>query len=263
MLLAIDIGNSNIVLGIFKEHGLIKTLRFQTKSANYSNSLYSLRKIGIKNIIISSVVPHATKKIKKNIYELFSIKPLVLGEDITVPIKNLYKNPKEVGQDRLVNSFAASILYGYPSITIDFGTAITFDVVSKKGSYIGGLIFPGLELSLEALSLKAALLPKIKLQKPKGLIGKKTIESMRSGIYYGIGSLCDGIVEKINKSFGQKLKVIATGGHSEEIKNYCRSITKVDMDLTLRGIKLIFDKIHQNSLKNINFPHISSHNVLK
>ncbi len=253
MLLAIDIGNSNIVFGVFKNNELSLTFRFETKHPSYKKSILSFLKINrlkkdlIKNIIISSVVPEASERLQKDIYNIFHIKPLVLGKNVLVPIKNLYKKPKEVGQDRLVNSFAAKTLYGTPSITIDLGTAITFDVISKKGEYLGGLIFPGLELSMEALSLKAALLPRITLRKPKNLVGKETAESMRSGIYYGIGSLCDGIIEKLNNKFNTRFKVIATGGHSREIANFCELIDKVDMDLTLKGLNLIFNEIYQNN----------------
>lgn len=250
MLLAIDIGNTNIVLGIFKKNSLIATYRIETKNLSYAKGIKAFLKLHniaprqILNIIISSVAPSATKRIKKNIRQIFKLKPIVLGEyGNIVPIKNLYKYPKEVGQDRLVNSFATKTLYGYPSITIDFGTAITFDIVSKKGEYIGGLIFPGLEISLEALSKKAALLPKIKLEGPLGLIGKTTVESMRSGVYYGTGALCDGIIERLNKYFGFKFKVIATGGHSKNILKFCKLIDKVDIDLTLKGLNMIFSKI--------------------
>lgn len=248
MLLAIDIGNSNIVFGIFKGKTLIKTCQFQTKYPNYSKNIIPLKKSGIKNIIISSVVPSATKKLKRSLKKILKIDPIILGRGkYIVPIKNLYKNPKEVGQDRLVNSFAAKNIYGYPIIVVDFGTAITFDIVSKKGEYLGGLIFPGLELSLKTLSQNAALLPKIKLQKPKKLIGNTTVESMRSGVYHGTAALCDGVIEKLNKLLKQNFKVASTGGHSEKIAKFCKNIDKVDSNLTLKGLRLIFNKIYQNS----------------
>jgi type III pantothenate kinase len=172
----------------------------------------------------------------------FNIKPLVLGKDIIVPIKNLYKKPKQVGQDRLVNAYACLKLYGKPAIIVDFGTATTFDYLDKNGTYQGGLITPGIGISLQALAENTALLPKIKLKKPKGLIGKDTVESIRSGIFYSMAAVCDGIIEKIKDKYGSKVKVVATGGLSNFFSPYCKYIDIIDKDLTLKGIHLISTK---------------------
>ena len=135
---------------------------------------------------------------------------------------------------------AVKELYGCPSIVIDFGTAITFDVISKKGEYLGGLIFPGIETSLNALSQKAALLPKIKVAPPKGLIGRDTVDSMRSGVFYGTGALCDGVIAKLKSKYGP-MKVIATGGHAALMAKYSTAIDRINPDLTLLGLKIIYN----------------------
>jgi len=143
-----------------------------------------------------------------------------------------------VGEDRLVNAFAAREIYGAPAVVIDFGTAVTFDCVSRKGAYLGGLIMPGIEISLEGLYEKTALLPKIRLAKSSSAIGRTTRDSMRSGILFGFGSACDGLVAKYRKLLGAPLKVIATGGSSSIVRQYTGSIDAVDEDLTLKGIRL-------------------------
>ena len=239
MLLAMDIGNTSIAFGIFKGKRLVKAWKISTQGV-FSKTTIKLPK-NIKMAIISSVVPKATPIIKKAIAKKYKIRPLVLGENIKAPIKNLYRKPKQVGQDRLVDAVAAKELYGYPAIVIDFGTAITFDVISKKGEYLGGLIFPGIETSLNALSQKAALLPKIKVAPPEGLIGRDTVDSMRSGVFYGTGALCDGVIAKLKAKYGP-MKVIATGGHAALMAKFTESIRKVNPNLTLEGLQIISKK---------------------
>lgn len=239
MLLTIDIGNTSIAFGIFQGRKLKSAWKVSTQAA-LSNKPIRLPK-DIDAAIISSVVPKATPIIKKVVAKKYKFRPLVLGENIKTPIKNLYRESKQVGQDRLVNAVAAKELYGYPVIVVDFGTAITFDVVSKKGEYLGGIIVPGIEISLEVLSTKAALLPRIKLSPPKELLGRDTVSSMKSGIFYGFGSLCDCLIDKLKEEFG-KQPVIATGGHSRLIAKFCRSIDSVCPDLTLRGLRIIFER---------------------
>lgn len=243
MLLAVDIGNTSINFGLF---GKNRILNFRIPT--FSLESISLEKIfkertdmsKISEVIICSVVPRVSQKLKGKIKELFKVSPLVLGEDIFVPIKNLYKNPSQVGQDRLANAYAAKILYGYPLIIVDFGTAITFDIISKRGDYLGGIIVPGLEISRDVLSERTALLPKVKLRKPKVLIGKDTQESILSGIFFGFGCLVDGLIEKLKAELGRdNTKIIATGGNVRQISPFCRSITKVDPHLTLKGILFV------------------------
>ena len=262
LLLCVDIGNTSISFGIFKGKKLLKTWRVGTQKLSSLRGAPKGRRSNLNAIIISSVVPKALSKLKPLIKRQFKKTPVypvrsqviqhgmnwasngvyILGENIKVPIKNLYHNPKQVGQDRLVNAVAAVSLYGAPAIVVDFGTAITFDVISKKGEYLGGVIVPGMEISLDALSSRAALLPKIKLSKPKSLLGKDTVDSMLSGIFYGFGSLTDGIAEKLKHKYMKDAKVITTGGHSDMIAPYCKSINHVNKNLTLEGLRIIFEK---------------------
>ena len=167
---------------------------------------------------------------------------LVVGRDIKVPIKNLYRKAYQVGQDRLVGAYGAKILYGTPAIIIDFGTATTFDVVSKKGEYLGGVIVPGLRLSIESLFEKTALLPKVKIQRPEGVIGKDTKNSILSGISYGYGSLCDGMIELISKQIKQKPVVIITGGYSALIKEFIKRFDYIDKSLVFKGMYFSYQK---------------------
>lgn len=256
MLLAIDIGNSNVVFGFFKGKMLVERRIFATKSVHsfskLSAEVYKLpHRERIKDIIISSVVPDALKELVKVLNRVFKKDILILGQNIEAPIKNLYSKPEQVGQDRLVNAAAASCLYNRKRkshiVVIDFGTAVTFDVVSRKDEYLGGLIFPGIRLSLENLSKRAALLPKIDIKQPKSLIGSDTKGSMRSGILYGYASLCDGVIKKIASLYKEQPIVVATGGDARLIAKYADSIKKIDPDLTLKGLRITYQKNHNNS----------------
>ena len=161
----------------------------------------------------------------------------IIGRDIQVPIKNRYKNPKQVGQDRLVGAYGAMKIYGRPLIVVDLGTAITFDVISPKGEYLGGAIVPGIRLSAESLFLKTALLPHIEIQAPKHIIGKTTQESILSGLFYGYGSLCRGFIDLISQEIKAKPKVVMTGGHTHLMKKFVSpKIRIIDEDLVFKGI---------------------------
>jgi type III pantothenate kinase len=250
MLLTIDIGNSNILFGIFKGDKLVEKHKIPTEivhSFRKCNSIvYGLsHRKKIDRIIISSVVPEAAKCLVKPLKRIFGRDVMVMGKDIKAPIKNLYGKPEQVGQDRLVNSAAAAAFYNKgkksPVVVIDFGTALTFDVISKKNEYLGGVIFPGLKLSLENLTRRAALLPKVTIKRPGSLIGKNTKDSMRSGILYGYAALCDGLIKQISASMKGRLKVVATGGDAALIASCSKYIRKVDPDLTLKGLKIIAD----------------------
>lgn len=232
-LLTIDIGNTNIVLGIYRGSKLISKRYIPTKRAKIPY------RRGIDSCIISSVVPKALRNIKRCAKKICGRKVFVLGENIKAPIKNRYKRPKQVGQDRLANGAALYNNYG-GGIVVDFGTAVTFDVISKKGEYLGGIIFPGIRLSLENLSLKAALLPKIRLKETTSLLGKDTEASMRSGILNGYGALCDGIIKKLRSKYGRNLPAIATGGDAPLLSRYCPSIDKIDLNLTLKGLLITY-----------------------
>ncbi len=201
-------------------------------------------KYPIEKVIVASVVPQATKKLEQALKRLKVKNTIILGKNLVVPIKNLYQFPQEVGQDRLINAFAAIKLYGYPAIVVDFGTAITFDVISEKKEYLGGMILPGLETSLRALAEKTALLPKIGLSAPpKNIIGKNTRDSMLSGVIFGFASLTDGVIKKLKQKLGKNIKVIGTGGDSKFILRHCQELSAVDINLTLKGLNLILSSL--------------------
>lgn len=255
MLLAIDIGNTSIHAGIFQNRRIIRTMLIQaglptpvskrragTGKPDISKALKKYISADIKNIngvIVSSVVPKVTILAKHIIKELLNIKPVILGSDLKVPIKNLYKKPKQVGQDRLVNAYACKELYGSPAIILDFGTATTFDYINRFGEYEGGIITPGVGITIDALAEKTALLPRIKLDRPNRLIGKDTVGSIRSGVFFGLASMCDGLVLKIKKSYKTDPIVIATGGLADLFCPYCKEINKIDQYLTLKGLSII------------------------
>ena len=198
----------------------------------------------IDSVIITSVVPQALKKVENAIKDITGKKSAVVGRDLDSGVKNLYNNPGQVGPDRLVNARAAYELYGGECIIVDFGTAITIDIVNQRMQYIGGVIAPGPGISLWALSEKTALLPMITIKKPKGILGKETKESMRAGIIYGFSSLCDGIVCKLKKRYCRNAKVIVTGGFSKLIGPYCETADRIDPDLTLKGLRLIAEDLN-------------------
>lgn len=233
MLLVLDAGNTSISLGLFRGEKLVRRGHFSTHKTNYKKELTRWCR-GVKAVVICSVVPKATVSLKKT-FRSISIPVFVAGENIKIPIINKYRVPSQVGQDRLVNAVAACERYGAPAIIADFGTGLTIDLVSKKREYLGGLIIPGINLALEALTHRAALLPKITLTPPKEFLGRDTKSSMRSGIFYGYGAICDGIVARLKKQT-PRAKVIATGGQARLIKPFCKSIQSVDPDLTLYGL---------------------------
>lgn len=241
-LLVIDIGNTNITAGLFKDGRLIRKTKIPARVySKYECGFKSLCKDGgcACDVIVSSVEPLVLARVVACLNKIGKCRIKILGRDKTVPIKNLYKNKREVGQDRLVNAFAARELYGSPTVIIDFGTAITFDIVSRKGEYLGGLILPGIEMSLASLYEKTALLPKVELKPASLIIGKDTVNSIRGGILFGLGAMCNGLIARYRKILGPGTKVIATGGNAKLIKRYANSIQIIDEDLTLKGLSII------------------------
>jgi type III pantothenate kinase len=245
-ILAIDIGNTSITAGVFRGGRLVKKSKTPTNASSaygrFFKGLLRAAGIGAENTgaaVISSVVPLASSRILMSLSKAGVKVAVLLGRDIEVPVVNRYSNKKEVGQDRLVNAFAAKRLYGAPAIIVDFGTAITFDIVSAGGEYLGGLILPGIEMSLSGLYRKTALLPKVELKAATAIIGKNTADSMRGGILFGFGAMCDGLSARYRGLIGRRAKVIATGGNSRLIKRYSRAIQIVDEDLTLKGLALL------------------------
>ncbi len=240
MLLAIDIGNTNISFGIFRDQILTKRFNIPTQKYTAKNLRSSLGKIKVDDSIICSVVPKVLCILKYDLKKLLHKKPYCLGEDVKVPIKNLYRRPKQVGQDRLVNAYGVATIYGFPAIIVDFGTAITFDVISRNKEYLGGIILPGLEMSLDTLAEKTALLPRVKLSRPGALIGLDTQSSILSGIIYGSAVLVDGLIKQIKKELGySRLRVIGTGGNIDLIRPLSKQMKKIDLNLTLKGLNLI------------------------
>lgn len=244
MLLAVDVGNTSTHFGIFNKRRLVKDWRVPTREVQAASwnvkGLISYLAPCALHIIICSVVPKELVALKKKLKKTFGVSPIILGEDIQVPLKNLYKDPEQVGQDRLVGAYAAYKKYGAPVIIVDFGTAITIDVVSKNAEYLGGVIVPGVDISLEALAERTALLPKIKLAPPAELIATDTTNSIISGLTYGFASLCDGIIDRFKRKLrDESIPVVATGGYSKFIAAYCSRINRLNPNLVLEGLCLI------------------------
>ena len=255
MFLAFDIGNTNIVIGLFKEDKLIHKWRLPSnvkKSIDdYAVDLVELflnEKIDclkISGTIIASVVPTLTGRINEAVKKFTNGKILIVGEsNVKLDIEILLNNKNEVGFDRLINSIAAYEKFGGNLIILDFGTATTFDIVGKKGEYLGGVIAPGINLSLKALHDMTAQLPKISIKPQKNVIGKNTIEAMNSGVYFGYISLVEGMIEKIEKELKVKTTKIMTGGLSELFKDALKNvINHHEPNLTLDGLRLVYKQI--------------------
>lgn len=253
MLFCIDIGNTNIVLGVadddkILEHWRIRTERDITEDelAIIINSLFEYSHIGIddiSDIIISCVVPPLLNTMEKLSLKYFKIKPLIVGPGIKTGMPIKYDNPKEVGADRIVNAIGAYEKYRTGLIVVDFGTATTFDCVSHDGAWIGGAISPGVLISCEALFQKASKLPRVEIfAEPKNVIAKDTMSSMNAGIVFGYAGLVDGIVKRIKKEMGHDVVVIATGGLAQLINNETESIDHIEEFLTLEGLITIFKR---------------------
>lgn len=248
MLLAIDSGNTNIVFATFVDEGRVARMwRMETKidrSAADIGAWLCEQGLGASDItaaIIATVVPDNLQTLMDVCEFTFGVQPLVVGDaNVDLGVKVLLDNPGEVGADRLVNAVAAKQTYGGPLICVDFGTATTFDVLDADGNYAGGVISPGINLSLDALHAHAAKLPRVEPVRPDRVIGTSTISAMQSGIFWGYVSLIEGMVERIKHEFGAPMKVIATGGLSPLFSEATDSIETTDADLTLRGLFLIY-----------------------
>lgn len=251
MLLALDIGNSNINFGIFRgkeilEHWRISTDKYKT-SDEYGllfRNLLELKGVDIKTVkgaIISCVVPTLLENILSCIRLYFEVEPIVVEPGIKTGMPILYHNPKEVGADRIVNAVAAFHEFKSAVIVVDFGTATTFDCISDSGEYIGGAIAPGIHVSAEALFGAASKLPKVEIINPNTVIGKTTVHSIQSGLVYGYTGLVDGIVERIRDEMKILTKVVATGGLAELIATQSKTIESVDEFLTLKGLNLLYE----------------------
>lgn len=256
MIFVLDVGNTNIVLGIYKNEELIVEWRLSTDNRKTSDEymievaqLFAYNKLEVSDIsgvIISSVVPNIMYSLEHMVRKFFNKKPLVVGPGIKTGINIKYDNPKEVGADRIVNAVAAHEMYKKPLVIIDFGTATTFCAVAANGDYIGGTISPGIKISSDALFQRAAKLPRVELIKPETVICKNTVASMQAGIVYGYIGQVDFIVSKIKEEMialgEENPMVIATGGLANLIAEGSQSIDKVEPFLTLEGLRIIYEK---------------------
>ena len=252
MLLAVDVGNTNIKYGVFNGKELVASFRaasiLSRTADEYGSVLLNLlsdrniKKSEIDGIILSSVIPSLNYTIIHMCEDFFGIKPLIVGPGIKTGLNVKVENPKEVGADRIVNSVSAYKKYGGPLVVIDFGTATTFNVVDENGCLIGGVIAPGIKTALDSLVKNTAQLPTIELSSPKSVIAKSTETNMQAGIIFGFSGLVDNIVAKIKSELGvSELKVIATGGLGKIIAKETNSIDKVDRTLTLDGLRMIYE----------------------
>jgi len=251
MLLAIDSGNTNIVFAVYEGKNLKGEWRASSDAKRTADEygvwltqlmlLDNLKVEDISASIVATVVPETLFSLKTLCRRYFKTDPLIVGEiGVEIGVDILIDDPDEVGADRLVNATAAHHRYGGPLIVIDFGTATTFDVVNESGSYCGGVIAPGINLSLDALHMAAAKLPRVAVQKPSGVIGKKTVSAMMSGVYWGYVGLIEGVLTRIKAEYGSPMSVVATGGLAPLFAAELPAIEHLDNELTLRGLSEIY-----------------------
>jgi len=252
MLLAIDAGNSNILVGVFKDDRIVHDWRLLTEAQKTVDeygilfqNLYRSAGLAVEEteaIIISCVIPPLLGTLEGISRKYFHLDPLIIDAGVKTGITNLYDNPREVGADRIVNAVAGYEKYGKSLIIIDLGTATTFDCISAQGEYLGGAIAPGIMIASEALFDKTSKLPRVELVKPETVIGKNTVASMQAGIIYGYIGLIDGMVSRIKKEMGGDPLVIATGGLATLIAGGSETIDRVETYLTLEGLRIIYTK---------------------
>jgi type III pantothenate kinase len=252
MLLVIDVGNTNIVYGLFEGEKLIHQFRVESGRGRTADEYaVTLRQLLLMNdiapgdvhaAIIASVVPALTEPMSDLVKRAFGHEALIVGPGIRTGMSILYENPREVGADRIVNAVAAFERIKGGAIVVDFGTATTFDCVTPKGEYLGGVIAPGIQISADALFSRAAKLPRVEIAKPPKVVGRNTLHSMQSGIVYGYVGLVDGLVERLLEELGYPCGVLATGGLARLIAPLSRTIQDVDDVLTLVGLRILFER---------------------
>jgi type III pantothenate kinase len=249
-VLVVDVGNTNVVIGIYRADALVASWRLATARDRTEDEYGVLARQLVSTVttdpidgaIVSSVVPPLNSTVARMIEAYFGIKSLFVEPGIKTGVALKVENPLEVGADRIVNAAAAFELYGGPSIIVDFGTATTFDVIGAKGEFLGGVIAPGLTISSEALFARAARLPRIDIKRPAHVIGTNTVTNMQSGIYFGYLGLVDGILTRMKQELGPLKTVMATGGLASLLADDSEHIEGVDAELTLKGLKIIYDR---------------------
>src|SRR6185312_4615506 len=252
MLLAIDVGNTQTVLGLFDGEKLVEHWRLATEPRRTADELALLvnglfdssgHRDAVAGISACSTVPRVLNEVRAMCERWFSDLPVVIVEPgIRTGVPVLTDNPKEVGSDRIMNTLAAFTLHGGPAVVVDFGTSTNFDVVSARGEFLGGALAPGIEISVDALASRAAQLLKVQVARPRSVIGKNTVEALQSGILYGFAAQIDGIVERIVAEMGPKTTVIATGGLAPVVLEECRRVDVHEPWLTLIGLRLVFER---------------------
>jgi type III pantothenate kinase len=250
MLLAIDVGNTQTVFGLFDGDRLTEQFRVATDRAHTGDELAVMLRAfveleALEGIVLSSTVPQLVREYEAFAERWAGAELLVLGPGVSTGVPIRYDDPREVGPDRIANSVAARERYGAPAIVVDFGTSTNFDVVNAAGEYVGGVLAPGVEISMDALFARAARLTKVPLVAPERVVGKTTTGGLQSGLVYGFASLVDGMVERIRDELeAPDAPAIATGGLAELIAPHTRTISRVDLDLTLEGLRLVWARNH-------------------
>jgi type III pantothenate kinase len=255
MVISMDIGNTNVTIGVYEGEQLMTHWRIPSTCAQTADGVRhalqdlfvarSITRNTVEGVIACSVVPSLQVELQKAIQQLLDQRVIMAGTDVDIPISNRYGNPTQVGTDRLINAYGGQTRYGVPLVIIDFGTAITIDVVATDGAYVGGVITPGIEISLEALASRTALLPRVGLDVPAQVLGTSTEESIQSGMLYGYADMCDGLVRRLKREVSEHAKVVATGGYAEMIVTHCKSIDYTDNNLTIDGLHLLWKSLHR------------------
>lgn len=253
MLLAVDVGNSHSVIGVFHGSDLTEHWRISTDTDRTTDELALIFQgllafadltfsRNVHGVVISSVVPTVTESLRDMVERYFLFSPVVVEPGIKTGIALRYENPREIGSDRIVNAVAAGELYGGPAIVVDFGTSTNFDVIDADGSFLGGVIAPGVMTSTEALVSRAARLPKVETVRPRSVIGTSTVTAMQSGIVYGFAGQVDAIVRRIKDELGPGVTTVATGGLATAVLEECTTIDHHDQWLTLKGLRTIWER---------------------
>ena len=252
MLLVLDVGNTHTVLGVYEGETLRANWRLWTHHSRTEDqwavevagllALQGLARESVDAAILSSVVPPMTGVLASMIARLFGVEALQVGPGVKTGIRILYENPLEVGADRIVNSVAAIVRVGAPAIVVDLGTATTFDAISPRGEYLGGVIVPGLVVSAEALFSRAAKLPRVDVRRPPRLIGRNTVHSTQSGLYHGYAAMINGMLKRIRAEMEGEPRVVVTGGLSAVLADELEGVDLIDPDLTLEGLRLIHQR---------------------